>query len=116
MQRNCPNCGAVIDKEVTKCTYCGTSYFDISAINIGDGEPFYLKFKHYINGKPVIVTSLVRADPCITLTMEEENIYGGLYNMCVAKTSKDITLDMSFHSVHRELTSDPIVKVEYINK
>lgn len=43
--RNCPNCGAVYEPEKNKCSYCGTSYFDMTAINIPAREPFYLKVK-----------------------------------------------------------------------
>lgn len=43
--RNCPNCGAVIDKDVDKCAYCGTSYFDLTAIDWKEGEPVFIKLK-----------------------------------------------------------------------
>ncbi len=44
-QRNCPNCGAPYKTELNTCPYCGTSYFDMSAIDINEGRPFYLKLK-----------------------------------------------------------------------
>ena len=43
--RNCPNCGAPYDIHLNTCPYCNTSYFDISAIDIGSTEPFYLKLR-----------------------------------------------------------------------
>ena len=36
--RNCPNCGAPNDPHLNKCPYCGTSYFDLTAIDIADGK------------------------------------------------------------------------------
>ena len=44
-QRNCPNCGAPEDVELNKCPYCGTSYFDMSAIDMEMHEPFFLKIR-----------------------------------------------------------------------
>jgi len=32
--RNCPNCAAPYDAALNKCPYCGTSYFDMSCIDI----------------------------------------------------------------------------------
>lgn len=95
-QRNCPNCGAPLETNISKCRYCGTSYFDISAINIKDGEPFYLKFLHEMNGKTVEVTALVRAKPEITIHHEQETIHSGLCSLIV---STQVTLDMTFETV-----------------
>lgn len=44
-QRNCPNCGAPYNVELNKCPYCGTSYFDMSAIDMETHEPFFLKIR-----------------------------------------------------------------------
>lgn len=43
--RNCPNCAAPYDVTLNKCPYCGTSYFDMSCIDIDNHKPFYLKIK-----------------------------------------------------------------------
>lgn len=55
--KNCPNCGAVYEPEKNKCPYCGTSYYDMSALNF---EPFYLKIKTNMDGKPAYITQLVK--------------------------------------------------------
>lgn len=57
-QRNCPNCGAPYDVQLNKCPYCETSYFDMSALDFNDREPFYLKIRY----GDVTITQLVR--PC----------------------------------------------------
>lgn len=74
--KNCPNCGAVYEPEKNKCPYCGTSYFDMTAINIPAREPFYLKIKAEMGGTPIYITQKVIADinhstPNITFTQEE---------------------------------------------
>lgn len=33
---NCPNCGAPIDG--TKCSYCGTSFVDLTALDLAGGD------------------------------------------------------------------------------
>lgn len=43
--RNCPNCGAPIDPYKCKCEYCGTYYYDLTNINLINGEPCYIQFK-----------------------------------------------------------------------
>lgn len=70
MNKNCPNCGAPYDNELTKCPYCGTSYVDMSFIDFDEGEPFYLKIK--MNG--TIVTQFVK--PVFgDMTVEYDPIY-----------------------------------------
>lgn len=68
-RRNCPNCGAALDSAACKCSYCGTSYFDISAIDIDSREPFYLKIRTRMGGKPAMITALVYANPSMTMSM-----------------------------------------------
>lgn len=46
MNKNCPNCGAVIELKHNKCPYCNTLYFDLSQINFDDKTPMFLKI-HY---------------------------------------------------------------------
>lgn len=44
-ERNCVNCGAVIESHADKCPYCGTSYFDFTNIDV-HGKPVVLKIRH----------------------------------------------------------------------
>lgn len=61
---NCPTCGYPILVEENKCPYCDTSYFDISAIDLSEEKPFYLKFKvKDCNGRSKIITQFVK--PCL---------------------------------------------------
>ena len=43
--RNCMNCGAPFDTENDRCSYCGTSYFDLTAMDLSSEKAFILKLK-----------------------------------------------------------------------
>lgn len=72
---NCLNCGAPIEPFNHRCKYCGTSYFDLTSMDINGDKPFYLKIK--IDNK--IITQLVRASSK-SFTLEQNNIYLGINN------------------------------------
>lgn len=114
--RNCPNCGAPLEAEKNKCAYCGTSYFDLSAINIDDGEPFYLKFKtHAWNGQSIVVTALVRANPNLDITISQDPVYIESNNGRLAfPTSSYGELNMSFTTVPSHF-NDKHFMVQYID-
>ena len=42
---NCPNCGAALEPYKTRCEYCGTYYFDLTAFDITEGKKYYIKFR-----------------------------------------------------------------------
>lgn len=77
-QRNCLNCGAPYDIKLNKCPYCGTSYYDLSALDIDAQEPFYLKIKTNLNGIPCYVTQLVRPmrDMSMEFSVESTDVIG----------------------------------------
>ena len=43
--KNCPNCGAVYTLEDIKCPYCGTLYFDMTAIDFTENKPIFIRYK-----------------------------------------------------------------------
>lgn len=97
-QRNCPNCGAPYKVELNTCPYCGTSYFDMSAIDIGERRPFYLKLK--MDDK--VFTSKVIAEPEVTINFYEDTYsalgrYGEVGRVVV---NRNIDIDMRFKSVY----------------
>lgn len=99
--RNCPNCGAPNEPHLNKCPYCGTSYFDLTAIDIADGKPMFLKIK--VQG--TIITQLVYPDPNITIEFTEErqdytNTQGVLIQHWIKSVS--CTTDIKFHAIPDE--------------
>jgi hypothetical protein len=69
MNRNCPNCGAPYDINADTCPYCKTSYFDLTAIDIGCDEPFFLKLK--FNGAVFTSKVVVGGETSIELHEDE---------------------------------------------
>jgi hypothetical protein len=100
--RNCPNCGAPYDIGLNKCPYCGTSYYDLSALDFTTHEPFYLKIKTEMNGMPCYITQLVRprADMSIDFSSETVDVYGAFGNsICTFTKSHTMTTNISFEAV-----------------
>lgn len=42
---NCPNCAAPLEIGEVKCPYCGTVYYDLSAIDFDNEIPLFLTIK-----------------------------------------------------------------------
>ena len=114
--RNCPNCGAPYDIDVNKCPYCGTSYFDLSALDFSTREPFYLKIKTNMNGVPCYITQLVRPSANVSMefssdTVEACDMFGNIVS--TFNTSSSLTTNISFEAVaspkHKNLC---IIEVE----
>lgn len=98
-QRNCPNCGAPYKTELNTCPYCGTSYFDMSAIDIYEGKPFYLKLKI----GDFVFTSKVKVDPNIQIEVNQDDYCDYDYNgnkIYRIITNQYLDIDMHFTSVH----------------
>ena len=74
MNRNCPNCAAPYEASLNKCPYCGTSYYDLSALDLDAREPFYLKIKTNVNGKIVYITQLVRPEGNGSINVESNTV------------------------------------------
>ena len=116
--RNCPNCGAPLKADICKCPYCGTSYFDISAINISEREPFYLKLRlNAPDGGYDIITAFVCADPSLSITCEQDTLYCWTANKgyIPSHVSAQYEFEMNFHTVNRHFDDEPIaLTVEHV--
>lgn len=98
MDKNCPNCGAPYDVVLDKCPYCSTSYFDMSAMDINNQQPFYLKLRY----GDMIFTSKVIAEPHIDINcckdiVEAINLKNNRIKTIIR--SNDVDVDIKFHSV-----------------
>lgn len=116
--RNCPNCAAPYNIDLNKCPYCGTSYYDLSALDLTAREPFYLKIKTELNGHPCYITQLVRFKPDMSIELCTETVdaydsYGCL--ACTMVTSHTMTTNISFEAVvsptHKNLCTVEIAEV-----
>lgn len=98
---NCPNCGSPINPEVHKCPYCGTSYFDMSSIDLTNHEPFYLKMKIDMNGKSAYITQLVRPSiGSMEFTTDTDYITGRNGETISAFSSgRHVTTNISFEAI-----------------
>jgi len=112
--RNCLNCGAPFDVDKERCEYCGTSYYDMSAINIDGKTPFMLKLKVDMNGYPCYITQLVVAKPDMSIEFASEttdvvdcrgSVVSSIYTNC------SCTTNISFQAVQRK--SGELVSVVY---
>lgn len=97
MDKNCPNCGAPYDVVLDKCPYCGTSYFDMSCIDVDGREPFYLKMRY--RGR--VFTSKVIADlSCIALSVDTVCVESPVGEKIVSfNTGRNADIDIRFHSL-----------------
>ena len=102
MTRNCPNCAAPYDVSLSKCPYCGTSYLDLSAIDLTGEEPVYLKMKIKLGDKDYAITQLVKpsCDIAITSECDSSYAYGGLGNRLISfKNTQTLKTYLNFESV-----------------
>lgn len=99
---NCPNCAAPYDAMLSKCPYCGTSYFDLSAIDLSGGEPFYLKLKVRIGNEDFIITQLVKPNCNVSITCECDSsyAYGELGNKLISfNKTQTVKTNLNFESI-----------------
>lgn len=96
--RNCPNCAAPLQPTEIKCSYCGTSYIDMSCIDLDNHEPFYLKLNYH--GYQAV--TLVRPGVAnMTITAGEQYAYGGrgMTKLISYQTDPEVNIDISFSGI-----------------
>lgn len=92
-QLNCPNCGAPITME--KCPYCGTLFYDFSAIEIG--KPCFLKIKFDNN---IMLVKAISRNVDINMNTETCDAYDVLGSIITTFTrSVGMDLSMEFSCV-----------------
>ena len=96
--RNCPNCAAPLSAEEIKCPYCGTSYIDMSCIDLENHEPFYLK----INMHGYQVVTMVRPVTAnMTVSCGTQYAYGGrgMEKFISFQDEPEVNIDISFSGI-----------------
>lgn len=96
-EENCPNCGAPYDSSLNTCPYCKTSYFNMSAIDLNDRRPMWLKLRM----GDMIFTSKVILKPDINISLNEEarEIHGHFGTVSKIVTNKTADVNVTFCSV-----------------
>lgn len=99
--KNCPNCGAPYSLESDKCPYCGTLYYDLTAINFDEQTPFFLKIK--VNN--AVITQKVRPKFGSTSIIIEDNpVYavGARGPLMAVHSAPTITTSLDFETLPME--------------
>ena len=92
-QLNCPNCGAPITSE--RCEYCGSMFYDFSAIEID--KPCYLKIKYDNN---IIMVRAICKAASIEVTRDTSDVFDALGSKLLSFiTQTNMDLSMSFSCV-----------------
>ena len=105
-QLNCPNCGGPITSE--QCEYCGTMFYDFSAIEIG--KPCYLKIKHENN---IILVQAIPKDVDLQISSETCDVVDiSGRNICSFVTRRNMDLSMDFDCIPFE--DDHLMEVRVI--
>ncbi len=84
---NCPNCGAPIASE--QCPYCGTLFYDFSAIEIG--RPCFLKIKYDNN---IILVKAAARNIDLNMSSDTTDAYDTLGNH-ICTFTRNYNMDMA---------------------
>ena len=95
--KNCPNCGYPLEPYKCKCEYCGTWYFDLTAFDMTEDVPYYVKFRTPYG----VLTTLARPE-VQTIYVSDDYVYA--YDNLGNKihrftTSRNCDVDVVFHSL-----------------
>ena len=99
---NCKNCGAALDIWKPHCEFCGTKNVNLTALDLGSGEPANFIFKMPSNIRVVdkdgadIYLSLLAIPSLETMEMWSEpiSVYGGWGNRPIAQYEGNRGLNM----------------------
>ena len=90
---NCPNCGAPITSE--QCPYCGTLFYDFSAIEID--KPCFLKIKW---GNDIMLVKAIARNIDISLNSDTVKMYDTFgSSICTFVTNRNMDMTMEFDCI-----------------
>lgn len=99
--KNCPNCGAAYTLEDVKCPYCGTLYYDLSAIDFTKSEPMFLKFRipygnTYVDMTQCAIPRLDKVEVNYEYADAVDSLGSVVKRFCTGQTA---TTNVQFHAV-----------------
>ena len=95
ISRNCPNCGAPYDVLLHKCPFCGTSYFDITSIDLQNSEECFLKIKL---GDIILLQRGQFNSGAIEMTTDTTYVYGNNIKLRQFVSRPNITMNLTFNA------------------
>lgn len=101
---NCINCGAAKDVEDVKCPFCGTSYFDMTAIDLNESLPVALmirkgRFVFQMLAKPELQSVSIEDDIDYVTDWKESHL--GQFTK-----SRTVTAGVQFRAVPSKLLAN----------
>lgn len=109
MKTNCPNCGAPYDVNLNKCPYCGTTYLDMSSIDMDADTPFFLKIK---TGGIIVTQKVKGIKKCeISVTSNYTDMVNNGYVLQRYVTSSSVITHMEFEAISTTYDDMPEDKV-----
>lgn len=95
MKYNCVNCGAPIDYELAKCPYCGTFYYDLSEMTVGE----VVALRINIPGKGKVLARAVLKDINVTDEAQQTSAYNECGVVGRFLVARNMSADLNFEIV-----------------
>ena len=86
MRYNCVNCGAPIDYEQNKCPYCGTYYFDLTTMTVGET----VALKVNVPGKGKVFGRAILRDFNVDVESDDVIVTGGKHHEVIHRFRQGI--------------------------
>lgn len=101
MRTNCVNCGAAIDTDINKCPFCGTSYYDLTAIDFDSKDPVACSFRMpHSNGKLIMTMLAVPSLEDVSMETQTADILSPMgYKLAVYDISRSMNIGVKFSPV-----------------
>lgn len=108
--KNCPNCGAPIEYDRDKCSYCGTVYYDLSEINFDNDCPAPIFFRIRTNkfsSDETPATVLIKAIPKLDglefrCNYTDAVCFNDDYIHTHVRTGFNCSMDMRFEAIEQD--------------
>lgn len=86
-----------MDTDLSKCSYCGTSYFDFTSIDFEDGKPVYLKIK--LPGGIILQQKAIPRLGSIEYNAKTTYAMSGNTKVMSFNNGYELTTDISFEGI-----------------